>query len=120
MVLLSRMTVVSRNDTLSTDHSAVNLIVWWNWSLSFKKSCSVSIPSFQMTNISSINLHRTIGLAVVDASICSSRSVMKMLAYESAILHALLLSLVLQQAFVFVRGWRHWWDAALTPTVLPE
>jgi len=78
MVVLSRMTVVSRNETLSTDHSAVNLMVWWNWSLSFKKSCSVSIPSFQMANMSSINLHHTIGLAVVDASICSSRSVMKM------------------------------------------
>ena len=86
MVLLSRMTVLSRNDTLSTDHSAVNLMVWWNWSLSFKKSNSVSIPSFQMANMPSINLHHTIGLAVVDASIRSSRSVMKMLAYEGAIL----------------------------------
>ena len=105
MVLLSRMTVVSRNETLSTDHSTVNLMVWWNWSLSFKKSRSVSIPSFQMANMSSINLHHTIGLAVVAASIHSSQSVMKMLAFEGAILHTLLLSLVLQQAFVFVREW---------------
>ena len=66
MVVLSRMTVVSRNKTLSTDHSAVNLVVWWNWLLSFKKSRSVSIPSFQMVNMSSMNLHHTIGLAVVE------------------------------------------------------
>ena len=38
-------------DSLSTDHSAVNLFVWWNWLLTFKKSCSVSIPSFQMVNM---------------------------------------------------------------------
>ena len=65
MVLLSRMTVVSRNDTLSTDHSAaVNLMVWWNWSLSFKKSNSVSIPSFQMANMPSINLHQHLFLQI--------------------------------------------------------
>ena len=85
MVLLSRMTVVSRNKTLSIDHSAVNLMVWWNWLLSFKKGLSVSILSFQMAKMSSINLHHTIGLLVVDVSIRSSRSVMKMLAYEGAI-----------------------------------
>ena len=58
IVVPSRMAVISRKFTRSSEHSAVNFIIGWKRLISCMNYYSVSQPCFQMVKMSSKDRHR--------------------------------------------------------------
>ena len=78
--------MVSKKDTESLDHSAVNLIVQWKVLRSLINVCNVSSPWVQIAKMSSIYRHQTNGFNVEGwAKKDLSNWSMKRLAYDGAI-----------------------------------
>ena len=75
----SRMTVVSRNDTLSWDYCAVNLILGWKVFIC-RNCCNCSLPSLQTAEKSSLYLRQMDGLFTMLWGRRFSSSPMKILA----------------------------------------